>query len=68
MMNVFRKYKTVDELLSGFLLEKEIGIQHKSFAAYACHLQIFINWLKEHKLNNVVLRKITPETHRNNKQ
>lgn len=60
-MSIFRKYKTFEEIMPGFLLEKEIGIQHKSFSAYENNARVFLDWLKEHKLDRLPVRKITPE-------
>jgi integrase len=60
-VSIFRKYKTAEELLPGFLLEKETGIQGKAFSAYNHQNQVFIQWLKERKLNGVPLRNITSE-------
>lgn len=60
-MNIFRKYKTTAELLPGFLLEKEVGIQHKSYMSYAGQLPVYTDWLQEHGYGNWPLRKITPE-------
>ena len=60
-MAIFRKYKTIEDILPGFLLEKEMGIQRRSFVAYTCHTSVFIDWLKQHKLLNQPLKKITPE-------
>lgn len=59
-MEIFRKYKTVAELLPGFLLEKEVGIQHKSYMTYAGQLPVFTDWLLEHGYGNLSIRKITP--------
>jgi len=61
-MEIFRKYKTPAELLPGFLLEKEVGIQHKSYMTYAGQLPVFTDWLKEHGCGNLSIRKITPQT------
>jgi len=61
-MALFRKYKTPKELLTGFLLEKEIGIQYKSFRTYAGQIPVFTDWLEEHGYGDLPIRKITPET------
>lgn len=42
-MSIFRKYKTFEDIMPGFLLEKEIGIQHKSFAPYENHARVFLD-------------------------
>jgi integrase len=58
-MGLFRKYKTIEELLPGFLLEKETSTQHKTSRSYEGNAYVFIDWLKEHDLGNIEIRKIT---------
>lgn len=60
-MAIFRRYKTIEELLPGFLLEKELVTQHRSFLPYPCHNGVFIDWLKEHGMGNIPIRKITQD-------
>lgn len=60
-MSIFRKYKTFDELSPAFLIEKEMAVQRKSFLPYMLHTHIFSDWLKEHHLSELPIRKITPE-------
>jgi integrase len=60
-MSFFRKYKTIEEILPGFLLEKETGIQAKSFYPYNWCSKVFIDWLKENHLANQPMRKITSD-------
>jgi integrase len=60
-MDLFRKYKNIEALLPGFLLEKETGIQTKSFYPYNWCSKVFIDWLKENHLANQPMRKITSD-------
>jgi integrase len=60
-MELFRKYKTIEEVLPGFLLEKQVGIQAKSFYPYNWCSKVFIDWLSEHGLLNQPMRKITSD-------
>ena len=60
-MELFRRYKTIEDILPGFLLEKETGIQAKSFYPYNWCSKVFIDWLKEHHLSNQPMRKITSD-------
>lgn len=45
-MSFFRKYKTIEELLFGFLLEKESTTQYKTYQSYRCNIGVFIDWLE----------------------
>lgn len=58
-MSIFRKYKTIDELLFGFLLEKETTTQYKTYQSYRGNIGVFIDWLKEQGLDNVPIRQIS---------
>ena len=58
-MSLLRKYKTFDEILPGFMEEKRVSLQHKSYLAYPGRCEIFSGWLKMHGLDKVSLRKIT---------
>jgi integrase len=60
-MSIFRKYKTTKELLPGFLLEKEIGIQNKTYRSYKGQLPIFTDWLEDNGYGNLPIKKITPQ-------
>lgn len=60
-MSFFRKYKTPSELLPGFLLEKQIGIQHRTYMSYVGQLPVFTDWLAENGYGELPIRKITPE-------
>jgi integrase len=57
----FRKYKTIEELIPGFLLEKEMVVQGKSFLPYLNHTTQFVRWLKDNHILNQPMRKITSE-------
>jgi integrase len=58
-MRLFRKYKTIDDLLPGFLLEKEFGRKAKTTSGYNCHTKVFRDWLEDHGMKSIALRKIT---------
>jgi len=58
-VSIFRRYKTIEDVLPGFLLEKETVIQAKSFYPYTRSCRVFIDWLKEHHLLNQPMKKIT---------
>jgi hypothetical protein len=58
---IFRKYKTCEELLPGFLMEKEVSIQHKSYMTYSGQLPVFTDWLKENGYDKLPIKKITPK-------
>lgn len=60
-MGLFKKYKTYEDILPGFLMEKETINQHKSFSAYNCHTKIFLEWLKDNGLAEQPIKKITSE-------
>jgi integrase len=56
---LFRKYKTVEELIPGFILEKEIAVSRKSLYPYTHQTAVFLEYLKEHGLSNFPIKKIT---------
>ena len=60
-MSIFRKYKTFEELIPGFILEKEMTVSNKSLSPYSHQTAIFLAWLKEHNLDKLPLRKITSD-------
>ena len=60
-MELFKKHRTIEEILPGFLIEKEAGLQPKSFYPYNWCSKVFIDWLKEHHLANQPMRKITSD-------
>jgi hypothetical protein len=59
--NLFRKYKTIDQLLPGFLLEVEAHTKLKTSSSYHGHVFVFIEWLKDNRLDKVPLRKLSSD-------
>ena len=57
-MNLFRHYKTFDEILVPFLEGKKIELADKSYKGYLCRTRVFSQWLKENNLSDVPLRKL----------
>jgi integrase len=60
-VDIFRRYKTFDEIVPGFLLEKEGEVQTRSMYPYNNHTRVFSYWLKEKGYSHYPLRKITPQ-------
>ena len=60
-MEWFRKYKTIEEVIPGFLLEKEMVVQNKSFLPYLNHCTQFVEWLKKNDILNQPMYKITSQ-------
>lgn len=60
-MDIFRRYKTIEEMLPGFLLAKETGTCYKTSSAYHAHTFVLINWLKDQGLSNIPMRKISSQ-------
>lgn len=60
-MSIFKKHKTIQDILPDFLLEKEIGNGFKTYQSYQSHAYVFINWLKRQGMDNIPIRKITSE-------
>lgn len=60
-MAIFRKYKTVEELIPGFILEKEMVVSNKSLSPYTHQTAVFLEWLKDHNYSHLSIRKITSE-------
>lgn len=60
-MSIFKKHKTIQELLPGFLLGKETILQHRSFLPYPCHIGVFADWLKDHGMADIPIRKISSD-------
>ena len=58
-MKLFRKYKTIEEILPGFLLEKEMVVQGRSFLPYLNHTRQFIEWLKIRGLADKPMSRIS---------
>lgn len=57
-MNLFKKYKTFDEVLPSFLEGKKIEVNPKSYSGYVGRIRVFSEWLRDNKLSDVPLRKI----------
>jgi integrase len=60
-VELFKHHRTIEEVLPGFLLEKEAGIQAKSFYPYNWCSKVFIDWLKQHNLADQPMRKINSD-------
>jgi len=58
-VSIFRKYKTIEQLLPGFLLEKEISIQPKTFQFYERAPRVLMNWLDENGMGKRLMREIS---------
>lgn len=57
-MNLFKKYRTFDEVLVPFLEGKKIELKAKSLAGYKGRTRVFSEWLKQHNLSDIPLKKI----------
>ena len=60
-MNIFRKYKTIEEMLPDFMLSKEGAVTKTVYGTYLCHIRILIEWLKDNHIANQPMKKITEE-------
>jgi integrase len=60
-VELFKRHRTVEEVLPGFLIEKQPAVEPRSFYPYTWCAKVFIDWLKEHHLASQPMRKITPE-------
>ena len=60
-MGIFKKNKSIEDLMPGFLLEKEISIMRKTLYTYQHATHVFLDWLQKHNLNDVSIRKITSD-------
>jgi integrase len=58
-MNLFKKYKTFDEVLVPFLEGKKIELKAKSLAGYKGRTKVFSEWLEKNNLSSVPLKKIS---------
>lgn len=58
-MNLFKSYKSFDELSSLFLAERKITCKPSTFKGDRTHMGVFGAWLAEKRLNAIPLRKIT---------
>jgi integrase len=60
-MKIFKKYKTIEELLPGFILERQMQAKYKNSQSYLHNCSVFIEWLKDNSLHHLPLRKIDHE-------
>ncbi len=60
-MGIFRRYKTIEEMIPGFLAEKGMTLQGRSFLPYLNHTRRFVEWLKWNNLADQPMRKITTQ-------
>ncbi len=58
-MNLFRRYRTLDEILPDFLSDVSKQIDRRSFQGYLGKTQVFSEWLASQSLSNLPLRKIS---------
>lgn len=58
-MGFFRKYKSIEELLPSFILEKEVSTQHKTVRGYEGNIYVFLDWLKGKGIENIPIREIS---------
>lgn len=58
-MNLFKKYKTFDEVLVPFLEGKKIEVSPKTLSAYKGKTKVFSEWLQANGLSNTPLRKLS---------
>ena len=61
-MNLFKTFKTFDEIMPLFLADIKIQIKHKSFLSYSGTTKVFSEWLTLHGLSSLPLRKISSDT------
>lgn len=60
-MNVLRRHKRFDEVLSDFLPEKKIQVCHKAYLSYTRAAHIFGEWLGTKGLSDKPIHKITTQ-------
>lgn len=53
-MSIFKRHKTIEEILPGFLLEREMLSKIKNSQAYRTHVYVFIDWLNANKITTVI--------------
>jgi site-specific recombinase XerD len=58
-MNIFKTYKTLDEILPDFLAERKIVLKKRTLVGYVGRFKLFSWWLKEHKLSDLSLRRLS---------
>lgn len=62
-MTFFRHFKSIEELLPGFMMEKETEVSHKVAFSYHSTVIVLTDWLDENGISKLLpLRKIAPET------
>lgn len=61
-MNLFKKYRTFDEVLPLFLEGKKIEVSPKTLSGYKGRTTVLSEWLKRNNLSSIPLKKIPNET------
>ena len=57
-MSFFRKYKTIEEVMPGFLLKKETEISHKAAMCYHSMCLALADWLKDQGKEHIPMREL----------
>jgi len=60
-MNLFKKFKTFDEILPSFLADIKMQIGAKSYLSYTGKVRVFSDWLYVHELKETPLNKLTSQ-------
>lgn len=60
-MNIFKRHKTIEEMIPGFLLERETQGNLKTSMSYHSHIYVFVEWLKSKQLADLPMRRITSQ-------
>jgi integrase len=60
-MSLFKRYKTIKEMIPGFLKEKEVAVQRKSFLPYINASKVLTAWLEDHGKADVPMKRITSQ-------
>lgn len=60
-MNILRKYKSFNEVLTAFLPEKEIQVCRKAYLSYTRTRDVFAQWLKDRGMADKSMKKITAQ-------
>lgn len=58
-MNIFKTYKTYDEILPGFLAARRIVLNPRTYSCDFGKVAVFSDWLKDNQLSSVPLKKLT---------
>lgn len=61
-MNFFKRYKTIEDVLPAFLLERETQGNARTSMAYESHVYVFLQWMEERGLRLVAMNKITDQS------